>query len=345
MFAAILAAQMSTLSAFMVAASALVSRNIYKKHFNPAADEAHMLRVARFGGLIIVFLGVIFALKVGGVADALVWFWTLATFTGLFMWAGVLWRRTNATGAWASFAVMLAIWLYVGEPGQAVSQHFAVRRDMRHTQIESYNKAQPRFTRLLLDVGTMKGQELQRKDVLVLFSKESQVGLGLKVRPGGPDVLEGPDPLRLPSKRIHGSTVTSVDDAGFARPAGIKPGDVILGCAKLGTPGIFADKKLLHYRLLAFLPAGILALILGSLLGKPHPKDKLDKFYALIKTPVGRESELIEQGVDVVYAGQSKGHPWELKHQRAVNVVGFLIALVLSGLFFLLLWGLTRIGA
>lgn len=348
MFAAILAAQMSTLSAFMVAASALISRNVYKKHINPAADDAQMLRIARYAGFVIVLLGVIFALGVGQVADALMWFWTLAAFTGLFMWAGVLWRRTNATGAWASFAVMLLIWLYVGEPGQAWSQYFAKWTKASSDTVASYNVRQPRFTRLLLDVVSTKAGKSERKRVLVIFSKDNPKGLGVSVRELTDSDLTA---LEQATARIEhnveqtGVIVSSVSDGGFAQSAGIKPGDVIIRCAKLGTPGIFADKTLLHYRLLAFLPAGILALIIGSLLGKPLPKDKLDKFYALITTPVGREKELIEKGVDMVYAGSSEGHPWELRHQTAVNIIGFIVALAFSGFFFLLLWLLSWIGS
>jgi Na+/proline symporter len=348
MFAAILAAQMSTLSAFMVAASALISRNVYKKHINPAADDAQMLRIARYAGFVIVLLGVIFALGVGQVADALMWFWTLAAFTGLFMWAGVLWRRTNATGAWASFAVMLLIWLYVGEPGQAWSQYFAKWTKASSDTVASYNVRQQRFTRLLLDVVSTKAGKSERKRVLVIFSKDNPKGLGVSVRELTDSDLKA---LEQATARIEhnveqtGVIVSSVADGGFAQSAGIKPGDVIIRCAKLGTPGIFADKTLLHYRLLAFLPAGILALIIGSLLGKPLPKDKLDKFYALITTPVGREKELIEKGVDMVYAGSSEGHPWELRHQAAVNIIGFIVALAFSGFFFLLLWLLSWIGS
>lgn len=239
MFAAILAAQMSTLSAFMVAASALLSRNVYKKHFNPAADERNMLAVARVAGLVIVVLGVSFAFWVKGVADALMIFWSLSTFTGLFMWFGVLWRKTNATGAWASFTTMTIIWLFVGPVGAALAGRF--------------------------------------------------------------------------------------------------PGITMLG--------IYAEKAQLWPLVLSYLPAGIIALVVGSLLGKPHPEKSLHKFYALLKTPVGREKELVEQGVDVVYAGQTKGHPWEMNHPVAVNVIGFAIAVVVSGLFFVLLWALTRIGA
>ena len=328
MFAAILAAQMAALSAFMVAASALVSRNVYKKHINPAADEAQVLRVARVAGLAIVLLGLAFALYVKGVADALIWFWTLATFTGVFMWAGVLWRRTNATGAWASFFVMLAIWLVIGEPGQAVGQYLT-KKDYSPaspaTVARMTERAKP-LNRFLLEVQSVKDGKTEHKDVIVQLSgNHPELGLALHQGAGG-------------------SSVVSVDEKGAAKQAGIKQGDVVQRCAKMGSLGIYADKKLLAYRLLAFLPAGILALIIGSLLGKPLPKEQLNKFYTLIKTPVGRESELVEQGIDVVYAGQSKGHPWELNHQKAVNVIGFLIALALSGLFFLLLYGLTRIG-
>jgi len=331
MFAAILAAQMSTLSAFMVAASALISRNVYKKHINPAADEKNMLSVARFGGFIIVILGVIFAFCVKGVADALMWFWTLSTFTGLFMWAGVLWRKTNATGAWASFFVMLAIWLVVGEPGAAVSQHIARKGYVQANATEIGSIASPRiYSRVLFDVLSSKDGKGERKEVQVQFlSNHPQ--LGLTVREATSDL----HPAVL---------VEDVTDDGAAKQAGIKPGDIILRRANVGFAGIFADKKLLHMRALAFLPAGIIALIIGSLLGKPHPKDKLDKFFALIGTPVGREAELVEQGVEVVYAGASEGHPWELNHQKAVNVVGFLIALALSGLFFLLLYVIAGLG-
>jgi len=122
MFAAILAAQMSTLSAFMVAGSALITRNLYARYINPNVGEQSMLRLARWAGLVVVGLGVAFAFVIPGVADALVIFWDLAALTGVFMWGGVLWRRANAPGAWASFLVMLAVWLWVGQVGSLLAK-------------------------------------------------------------------------------------------------------------------------------------------------------------------------------------------------------------------------------
>jgi len=238
MLAAILAAQMSSLSAFMVAASAMLSRNIYRRYLHPRATDHEVVVVARYTGLIVVAMGVGFAFYIPGVAEALTYFWAVASFTGLFMWAGVLWRRTNATGAWASFIVMVAIWFVLGPVGQRLQPY-------------------------------------------------------------------------VPS---------------------------------LPWLGMYGDKAHLHYLLMSYLPAGVLVLIVGSLLGSPLEKKRLDDFYLLLHTPVGREHKLAEAGVDVVYMGRTEGHPWEIKHPHLVNFGGFLAALLVSLAFFGLLYLLARIG-
>ncbi len=331
MFAAVLAAQMSTLSAFMVAASALLSRNIYKKHVRPNAEDKDLLKVARWAGLVIVGIGAIFAFKIAGVADALMWFWTLSAFTGVFMWSGVLWRKTNATGAWASFVVMLGIWLVVGEPGQAVSQHMAVRayKTAYPATLQSLALDAKPISRVLLSVTRETDKKVEVKNVLVLVTHKPAAMFGIVTDSGGRE----------------STLVKNVLPKSIAAASGLKKGDVVLKCARLPYPGVYADKSLLQYRVAAFLPAGIIALIIGSLLGAPHPKDKLDRFYALLRTPVGKEEELAKQGIEVVYAGASKGHPWEIAHGRAVNIIGFIIALAVALAFVGLLWLVGRVGA
>ncbi len=232
MLAAILAAQMSTLSAFMVAGSALLSRNVYRGWLNPAASDESVVKVARYAGLLVVLAGVAFAFIVPGVADALTYFWAITTFTGVSIWFGTLWRKTTAAGAWASFFVMVVIWIALG-------------------------------------------------------------------------------PLGGPLKHL---------------------------LPQFGWLGIYGDKAQLPWLLLSYLPAGLLALVVGSLLGRPVSEKRLDDFYLLIKTPVGEEGRLKEAGVDVIYAGQSEGHPWELKHPRLVNWLGFGFAFLVSLAFLGLLW-------
>ena len=237
MLAAILAAQMSTLSAFMVAGSALLTRNIYYRYINTNASEHRQIQVGRIASIMIVLLGILFAFVVPGVAHALTIFWAVTTFTGVFMWAGFLWRGVNATGAWASFVVMVAIWLLLGPVGLALGKVF-------------------------------------------------------------PDV------------------------EWF---------------------GLFGQKEHLHYLLVSYLPAGVVVLLGGSLLGSPTTKKKLDDFFALIRTPVGEEQKLIDQGVPIVYQGHSEGHPWEQKYFKRVNIIGFIVALVVSLAFIAILWLMGRI--
>lgn len=243
MFAAILAAQMSTLSAFMVAGSALFSRNVYVRFLRPGAADGDILRVGRYSGLIVVGAGLAFSFMVGSVAQALTIFWAVNTLTGLLVWFGVLWRRANPSGAWVSFVAMSVPWLLLGTFGTV---------------------------------------------------------------------------MRAVLKPLLGD-VTWL--------------------------GMYAEPKFLPQLVAAYLPLGVVGMVVGSLVGRVMDKERLDRFYLLLRTPVGHEDRLRKAGVDVVYAGATTGHPWELNHPVLVNVVGFLGALVFSGAILALVWALARIGA
>jgi hypothetical protein len=108
---------------------------------------------------------------------------------------------------------------------------------------------------------------------------------------------------------------------------------------------MYADKALVPQLVATYLPLGVIAMIVGSLAGRPMNKEALDRFYLLLRTPVGHEDRLRREGVNVVYAGHSNGHPWELNHPALVNVGGFIIALVFSGAILTLLWALAHIGS
>jgi len=301
MFAAILAAQMSTLSAFMVAGSALLARNVYKEHIRPGATDRQVLNLGRWIGLVVVALGVVFAFFVKEVAQAIQVFWAMATFTGVFMWFGVLWRRTNSVGAWTSFAVMAAIWVVLGPAGGA---------------LKSAMQSAPAWLGMYAD-------------------KKMLQTLALSFVPAGIIAL------------IIGS-IASDSQRGrlqalvWAVATAVVWAFVVMGERGLGS---FLNVPQTALAMDHCLAASLLALVLGFAF--PHAPDQksLDKFYLLLKTPVGREDELKEAGVDVVYAGASEGNPWELNHPRLVNIGGFLVALAFSCIILLILYALSRAGA
>ena len=103
MIAAILAANMSTCSAFLVDAGALFTEGLYRRRVAPDRSDSHYLWVGRISGLAITALGVVYAIYfIDSVLYSFLLTETLATFIGISVLGGILWRRANRWGALAS---------------------------------------------------------------------------------------------------------------------------------------------------------------------------------------------------------------------------------------------------
>jgi Na+/proline symporter len=120
MIACILAANMSTCSAFLVDAGALFTEGLYRRHIAPVRSDRHYLWVGRLSGLTITLLGVLYAIYlVESVLYTFLLTETLATFIGISVLGGVLWRRANRWGAIASltgsFATNFLLYAWTGQ--------------------------------------------------------------------------------------------------------------------------------------------------------------------------------------------------------------------------------------
>lgn len=325
MFAAILAAQMSTLSAFMVAGSALLARNVYQRCLGPwlwarrarrdgeksvaltdapEVPDKQVLWIGRWAGLLVVALGVGFAFMVQGVAEALTFFWALNSFLGVSIWFAVLWRRTNATGVWLSFAAMALIWLPLGPLGAKVAA------------------------------------ALPQCPWLGLFGDKKMLDLLLlSYLPAGTAALVLGSLFSRPERPSASAWVTLGAVGGIA--AGLSVQSLAPGVT--GPWGGVLHALPLAARLTLLSALG--AALLGWVFRGPVDEALLDRFYRLIHTPVGRENELVEHGVDVVYTGASTGHPWELNHPHLVNIGGFAAGLAFAFAILGMLQALAHWGA
>jgi Na+/proline symporter len=129
MAAAILASQMSTLSGQVVNSSALAAHNLFRGVIHPRATDKQVLITGRLLGIVIVTLAVLLANYLDTVAQGFITMIQVQTLTGLIIWAGVLWRRANAPGAWTAFVIMLAIYGSLGPLGSGIKDaltHFGV---------------------------------------------------------------------------------------------------------------------------------------------------------------------------------------------------------------------------
>jgi Na+/proline symporter len=109
MIASILAANMSTCSAFLVDSGALFTEGLYRRRIAPNRPDRHYLWMGRISGAIITTLGVLYALfLIESVLYTFLLTETLATFVGISVVGGIVWRRANRWGAVASLVSALA---------------------------------------------------------------------------------------------------------------------------------------------------------------------------------------------------------------------------------------------
>jgi Na+/proline symporter len=108
MIASVLAANMSTCSAFLVDSGALFTEGLYRR-LTPHRPDIHYLWVGRISGFVITMLGVLYAVYlIQSVLYTFLLTETLATFVGINVLGGLLWRRANRWGALASLVTALA---------------------------------------------------------------------------------------------------------------------------------------------------------------------------------------------------------------------------------------------
>jgi len=113
MLSAIVAANMSACSNFMVNTGALFTRNFYKKYLNPDAPDRTLLWMGRYSGLCLAILGVLFALSIKNVLHGFLFTETLAAFMGIMFLGGLIWKRANRFGAGAAVLTSVSVYYIV----------------------------------------------------------------------------------------------------------------------------------------------------------------------------------------------------------------------------------------
>lgn len=110
MLAAIVAANMSACSNFMVNTGALFTKNFYNKYINQNATDKRLLWMGRYSGLGLSALAVLFALSIKNVLHAFLFTETLAAFMGIIFLGGLIWKRANRYGAAAALIVSVSVY-------------------------------------------------------------------------------------------------------------------------------------------------------------------------------------------------------------------------------------------
>ena len=125
MLACVLAAAMSSGDAFQVTVAGLFSENIYRVYVRPNADESHMVFVTRVTGIVIVLLSLIVAILMrSSIVKTILDYFNILSLVGISTAMGLLWRRMNTAGMFASTISAVAAFIltrYVWDMPRAVT--------------------------------------------------------------------------------------------------------------------------------------------------------------------------------------------------------------------------------
>jgi Na+/proline symporter len=113
MIACVLAANMSTCSAFTVDGGALFTQNFYRRFMAKDKPDHHYLMVGRIAGVTVTTLGVFFGLMLDIVLEAFLFTETMAAFMGISMFGAISWRRANRQGALASLVISSCLFFFL----------------------------------------------------------------------------------------------------------------------------------------------------------------------------------------------------------------------------------------
>jgi Na+/proline symporter len=101
---------MAACSAFMVDSGALFTQGFYRRYLAPGRHDRHYLWVGRFSGFGLTMLGVLYTIfLIDKVLYSFLLTETMATFMGISLTAGLIWKRANRWGAVASIVVAFAV--------------------------------------------------------------------------------------------------------------------------------------------------------------------------------------------------------------------------------------------
>jgi len=124
-FAALIAAIVSSLAAIINSASTIFSIDIYKVYFKPQISEENLVKTGRISSILIVALAAALASTLTGIEQV---FQFIQEYTGLvspgitaMFVLGIFWKRTSARAAWIAVLITLPVplllkWIYPAMP-------------------------------------------------------------------------------------------------------------------------------------------------------------------------------------------------------------------------------------
>ncbi len=344
MLASLFAAVMSSVSAYMVSASALITRNLFKP-FYPDKSEKLYVNVGRTAGVVIILGAIYLSIYFQDIFMQFKFIWEIPIIFGASLWVGLLWRRTSATAVWTN-VVFSGIFFFILPA--TIS-----------TIIPDLSK-NPKFLMMTKPTPIVRVYEAKEFDVIdrdneinnwlnltdeqkLIIPKQEKLNIGDKIQ----------KTFKPKSKSIFWTKGIIVHKDGTLEGQGLFNLEMIL-FQKLGMnlesyPNPVIETLRLPFRII--LP--ILIIIIISLFTAPVIRGKTDRFFVKMFVPIDTDLEK-----DRINVENARKNPLSLEHRKMFpnsnfeleklskeDVIGFILTwFVVIAIIFLAI-GMALIGS
>jgi len=275
MIACLIAALMSSASAFMLTAAALITNNLYRP-FRPNCSENHYIWVGRIFSALYMLFSAYIATQSKGLFELFKMTMMFNSILAAAFWMGMLWRRSNRAGAWTSMVVMFVATVVLPFgipqlPGMRTSEYLN-----KTTQAIPVTRT---YTAREMDVK-------QRSEAIATWGKLNALDKTSEPRPTVLRVGEKFEKkVLLPKKSIFWSEGINYKGEKAAGKGYLKAELVALD--RMGwdlSKNSYSLNETLTFLFRIVFP--FLILMLVAYFTKPLEKERLDKFYGKLLTPV-----------------------------------------------------------
>ncbi|OGG03029.1 MAG: hypothetical protein A3F83_05580 [Candidatus Glassbacteria bacterium RIFCSPLOWO2_12_FULL_58_11] len=293
MIVSLMAALMSSASCYILVASSLLVRNLYR-WVAPEKSERHYVFVARLCSALAIVGGVFFSIYYYDVFDQLKVAWELPVIFAATVWVAMFWRRASRLAAWITIVssallfFIIPILLPVAHPALRLNQKFLAVTQTREV-VRSYRAKE-------FDIWN-RNREIEKWNQLD--------AAGLAKTPALRPLNLGEEieiTTKPPSKPIYWTKGIKVLPDGSRSGQGFFNFEMafldMAGVDLAALPNSMIETLRLPFRIA--LP--ILLMIIFSLFTAPVEKKVLDRFYARIKTPVKPDPKEDAREVEASYA-------------------------------------------
>ncbi len=368
MLACLMAALMSSASAYMLIVSALVVRNFYAAYINANASEKTYVTLGRIISVFVIVGGVYVSLVYMDVFEQLKVAWEMPILFAAIFWVGMFWRRATKWAAWGAVIFTLLAFFLVPYalprlmPDLAENQRYVASNDILTTIVSrpvapSDVKRRQALQQLWdQEDAIARDQHPQRPEDLVLGQQTQDT-----FKTGGKSVYwtAGVEPMGEPqleevSRKEEGNTTeTRQRHVGAMRGKGRFRVDFLLYDALGLDMTKMSNAALETLRLPTRVILPFVVVILLSLVTPGLDKQQLDRFYVKMKTPVDPDPEKDRRELEDSYADPTRfDHRrlfpkcgLEMQKPGALDIAGFVICFVICfALIGITVW-LAKLGS